>query len=67
MEKLNKDVEVQDYRLALVPVGQSSERLCYEFVGLCGEQTYYIYIDATSGRQVEMFKVIKSTEGTLLM
>ena len=68
MEKLNKDVEVQDYRLALVPVGQSSERLCYEFVGLCGEQTYYIYIDAINGKQVQMFEVIETeNQGQVLI
>jgi germination protein YpeB len=65
--KLLEDIVVESARKALVPIGNSSEKLCYEFSGEIDGSTYYIYIDANSGRQVEMFKVIKSTEGTLLM
>ena len=65
--KLLEDILVKSARKALVPIGNSSEKLCYEFSGEIDGSTYYIYIDANSGRQVEMFKVIKSTEGTLLM
>ena len=54
-------------RLAVVPIGQTSEKLCYEIAGLYDGSTFYVYIDAISGKQVEMFKVIESTEGTLLM
>ncbi len=65
--KLNDNIEVETVRLALVPIGTNSEKLCYEFSGTFDGSTYYVYIDAMTGRQVEMFKVIKSTEGTLLM
>ena len=65
--KVSKNITVETSRLALVPIGIKSERLCYEFSGEYDGSTYYVYIDAVSGRQVEMFKVIKSTEGTLLM
>ncbi len=65
--KLNDNIDVETVRLALVPIGTTSEKLCYEFSGTFEGATYYIYVDAMTGRQVEMFKVIKSTEGTLLM
>jgi germination protein YpeB len=65
--KVFDQIEIETSRLALVPIGNSSEKLCYEFSGEFNGQTYYVYIDAVTGRQVEMFKVIKSTEGTLLM
>lgn len=61
------EIEVQTSRLALVPIGNSSEKLCYEFSGEYEGSTYYVYIDATTGRQVEMFKVIQGTEGELLI
>ena len=54
-------------RLAVVPIGNTSEKLCYEFAGEYDNSTFYVYIDAKSGKQVEMFKVIESTEGELLM
>ena len=66
-EKISTNITVDSIRLAVVPIGQSSEKLCYEIAGEYDGSTYYIYIDAKTGRQVEMFKVIESTEGTLLM
>ena len=66
-EYLSANIEVENVRLALVPVGTKTEKLCYEFSGTFDGSTYYVYIDANTGRQVEMFKVIESTEGTLLL
>ena len=66
-QKLSDQMEVDSARLVVVPIGTKSEKLCYEFSGTIDQSTYYVYIDAISGRQVEMFKVIESTEGTLLM
>ncbi len=66
-EKVSTNIDIETARLALVPIGKSSEKLCYEFSGEYDGSTYYVYIDAVSGKQVEMFKVIESTEGELLM
>ncbi len=65
--KVSDNIGIVTCRLALVPIGTKQEKLCYEFSGEYEGSTYYVYIDATSGRQVEMFKVIESTEGTLLI
>lgn len=59
-------LKVESGRLALVPIGENSEKLCYEFFGEHEGSQFYAYIDAKTGRQVEMFKVIESTEGKLL-
>ena len=67
MQKVSSDIEIQTCRLALVPVGQSTEKLCYEFMGEKDGTTYYVYINAITGKQTEMFKVVSSSEGTLLM
>lgn len=66
-KKLSQDIEVESARLCIVPIGTSGEKLCYEFMGMFNDSVYYVYIDAITGRQVEMFKVIESTEGQLLM
>ena len=66
-EKVSSNIQIETGRLAIVPVGNSAEKLCYEFMGEYDGSTYYVYIDAVTGHQVEMFKVIQSTEGTLLM
>ncbi|MBQ8196952.1 MAG: germination protein YpeB [Clostridia bacterium] len=65
--KVNSQIEIDTVRLAVVPVGNTAERLCYEISGNKQGDTFYVYIDAKTGAQVEMFKVIESTEGTLLM
>ena len=66
-QKLADGFEVKGSRKALVPIGNQSEKLCYEFYGEIDNQTYYVYIDAINGRQVQMFKVVEGTEGTFLM
>ncbi len=66
-EKVSSNIGVVTARLCVVPVGLNSEKLCYEFSGEFDGSTYYVYIDATTGRQIEMFKVIESTEGQLLI
>lgn len=65
-QKLFDGLNVNASRLALVPVGNTSEKLCYEFFGEYAGQTYYVYIDALTGKQVQMFRVEMSTEGEFL-
>lgn len=67
LEALSQDIDVDNVRLAVVPVGNSDERLCYEISGTYDESMYFIYIDAVTGREVNIFKVVKTTEGTLLV
>lgn len=66
-ESVLDGIEIFSVRKALVPIGEKTEKLCYEFSGEMDGDTYYVYIDAISGKQVEMFKVVSGTEGTLLM
>ncbi len=65
--KVSSNINIEESRIVIIPFGESSEKLCYEFYGKAEESTYYVYIDAVTGRQIEMFKVIDSTEGMLLM
>lgn len=62
-----EEIEISSCRKALVPVGTSSEVLCYEYAGVYDDITYYVYISAIDKKQVEMFKVVSGTEGELLM
>lgn len=64
---LSQDIDVENVRLAVVPVGNGDEKLCYEISGTYDGSTYFIYIDAVTGREVNIFKVVKTTEGTLLV
>ena len=66
-QKVSDTITIDTVRLSVVPIGNSSEKLAYEFSGENDGQTFYVYIDALTGSQLQMFKVIESTEGTLLM
>lgn len=65
-EKTGEKIEVSSVRLALIPKGNDAEVLTYECMGVANGSTYYIYIDAISGKQVKIFKVVETTEGKLL-
>ena len=65
LAKVSKNLSVKNGRLALIPIG-NREELSYEFMAEEGDSTYYIYISATNGRQLQLFKVVEGTEGTLL-
>ncbi len=41
--------------------------LCYEFQCEMGDRQYYVYVDSNTGKEVEIFKVIKETEGFTVM
>lgn len=65
-QKVYSEIEISSSRLAIIPYG-SKEKLAYEFNGVNNGDTYYIYIDVETGKELEIFKVVKTTEGTLLM
>ncbi len=63
----SKDIEVKFARLAVIPVTQKTERLAYEFYGENEEGSFYIYVDALTGKELKIFKVITTEEGDLLL
>ena len=66
-QKVFDELKIESKRLAVIPKGNNLELLTYEFCGSYNGETYYVYISATNGKQVEMFKVIDSTNGKLLI
>ncbi len=66
-ENVSSSLEISSVRKVIAPYGEKSEKLCYEFCGTMGEDVYFVYIDAKTGTQIEMFKVINSNQGQLLI
>lgn len=58
--------EVETSRLCLIPV-DGSEVLAHEFYGTYDGSAYYIYLDAQTGEEVELFTVIGTKQGRALM
>jgi len=65
--KVGEKIEQETCRLVIVPYGETKEVLAYEISGKADGVTYYVYIDAVDGKEIEIFRVVETTEGTLLI
>ena len=66
-EKVSRDLEIRSSAVTIIPTGGGNEKVAYEFIGdYCGE-TYYIYIDAQTLKQADVFKVVNTEQGRLLL
>lgn len=59
---VSSELTVQTEKLVVIPLA-SGEKLCYEFMGQKDGQTYFVYIDANTGAQQEIYMVVE--EGVL--
>lgn len=60
-------LDIRSVRLALIPMTPSSEKLCYEFKGVCRGTDFIVYIDAMTGTEREIFEIIDSEDGELVV
>ena len=65
-DMVSNKLDVYSIRLALIPMSAETDALAYEFVGEYEGSTYYVYIGAVSGEELDIFKVINGTNGELL-
>lgn len=65
-EKLHAGFDEEGSRLCVIPV-DGNEVLCYEFYGTYDGNDYYVYIDAKTGEEVQVFTVIGTAQGRALM
>lgn len=61
---LSAQVEVLSARLAVLPVG-AQERLCWQFTVTHNDDTYISFIDAITGREVLLEKVMQLEYGSM--
>ncbi|WP_113928668.1 germination protein YpeB [Bacillus sp. P14.5] len=55
--KINPKVKIMEDRLAVIVNDLNEEVLCYEFMGMLGNDTYRIYINADSGIEEKVEKL----------
>ena len=65
--KVNSNLQIESQKLALIPKEYGKETLCYEYKCTLDNSTYYIYINANTGEEEDVLKVIETTDGSLLM
>ncbi len=66
-EKVDSSFEIQNQRLVLAPLDFNREVLCYEFEATRNGATYYIYLNASTGAEENILKVVETTDGSKLM
>ena len=63
--KINANMEVFSTKLCVIPLEFGGEALCYEFYGSMMGNEYYIYINAITGKQENILRVVSTSEGEL--
>jgi germination protein YpeB len=66
-EQVTSRLEITSERLAIIPGNTNNQVLCYEFQGKLNELTYIVYIDATTGKEAKIFKLIQNESGSLVI
>lgn len=61
-EKVNPNVEIMEERLGVILNDLSEEVLCHEFIGILGDDTYRIYINAESGVEEKVEKLANAEQ-----
>lgn len=59
-------IAVENVSLAVIPY-KEAERFCYEIYGSYKGLDYFVYIDAVTGEQADILRVIDSAQGSLIM
>lgn len=63
---INGNIEVKSTRLAVIPFNKE-DRLCYEFFGEMDGVEYYVYVDATTGEELEVRTVVGTAQGNRII
>ncbi len=65
-EAISEYIALSACRLALVPTKGGGEALTYEFYGTKGADKYFVYVDALSGEELKIMRVLDGERGLLL-
>lgn len=58
-------LEIVQTNLALIPQDDQTEKLCYEYKVRFGGNDYAVYLDAVTGDEVQIFRIIEDESGQL--
>ena len=64
---LSDALTLEHTALALIPKSNTREVLCYEFKCTRGETFFIVYVNAETGAEEEIFEVLNSDEGDLVV
>ena len=64
---VSNNLTIENERLCVIPLDFKGETLAYEFSGNYQGFKYYLYIDAYTGNQVRVLRIIQTDQGELVM
>ncbi|MBO8137113.1 MAG: germination protein YpeB [Desulfotomaculum sp.] len=65
--KLNDHMKVRSSRLAVIPMRNYDEVLCWEFIGEINQNTYLVYVNAENGKKEKVMMLVDTPDGRLTM
>lgn len=60
-------LSIEERNLTIIPDKYVGELSAYEFICTWKDYTYYIYIDSNTGKEINILRVIKTSNGDLLI
>ena len=66
-DKLPSQVIVKSMRTVLAPIDYNKEIICFEYECEKNGATYYFYLNATTGEEENVLKVVKTADGSKLL
>jgi len=66
-ELLSSALKVKERNLCIIPNKFVGESYAYEFICTWKDFTYYVYLDASTGEELNIMRVVNTTNGDLLM
>lgn len=64
---VNKNLKITAEQLAVIPSKGGKEIQCYEFKGNFGDEDFIIYINADTGKEENILKVLNTDNGTMVI
>lgn len=67
IKKVSPELSINAQRLCVIPLENNKETLAYEFTASKNDYIYYVYIDAISGEQVKIMRVVSTVSGDMII
>lgn len=63
---MSDKIDISCVRLAVIPVDEK-QVFCYEVAGSYKGLDYFVYVDAVSGKEVNILRVVDNKQGSMTM
>lgn len=63
---VSSQLNIETVKKCIIPQQYGQEQLCYEYMCTYNNYTYYVYVSAKTGVEIETLRVVKTSRGDLL-